>query len=151
MQYNDLNGLGTIDQEEHDTYVGINLSWDLFNGGEHLARVRESAAETVRLRAQMESKVLAIRSELQQAAERAAVILAMYRRHEQALEMTQRIRDHIEKAYRAGVTNLTRLNEVQRDLVQVAGLAVYSRINYRIALEDLKLAGGRLPDSAGNP
>lgn len=149
FSYSEMDGVGTIDQEEHDTYLGLNLSWDLFSGGARSARVRESSALASGIRSQLESRVLSIQSEMTQAVERARNNLALYRRHEKALEMTLRIRDHIEKAYRAGVTTLTRLNEVQRDLVQMAGLAVYSRINYQIALEDIKVASGRVVDSVG--
>lgn len=143
LKYSDLNGVGTVDQEEHDSYVGLNLSWDLFTGGARSAQVREVDRNAAQVRHQLEQKILAVQSQIGQAGARARQTYAMYQRQQKALTMTIRIRDHIEKSYRAGVTTLTRLNEAQRDLVQMAGRAIYSRINYQIALKDLETASGR--------
>jgi len=143
LKYSDLNGVGTIDQEEHDRYLGLNLTWDLFTGGARPAQVREVDRKATQIRHQLEQKILAVQSQIGQAGTRARQTYAMYQRHQAALQMTVRIRDHIEKSYRAGVTTLTRLNEAQRDLVQMAGQAIYSRINYQMALKDLETASGR--------
>ncbi len=50
----------------------------------------------------------------------------------------------MEKAYRAGVATLTRLNEAQTDLVRASGAAAASRILYRIALVNLNAAMGAM-------
>lgn len=151
LDYSDMNGAGSVDdsQEEHDLYLGLNLEWTLFDGGARSARVQEIDHEAAQVRHQIESKMLQIESEIGQAVARAEQTYAMYQRQHKALEMTVKIRDHIEKAYRAGVTTLTRLNEAQRDLVQMAGLAIYSRINYQIALKDLDTASGRALEMTG--
>jgi outer membrane protein TolC len=73
----------------------------------------------------------------------------MYQRQQQTLLLTAKIRDHIEKAYRAGVATLTRLNEAQTDLVRAAGAEAASRINYLLALQQLKAASGRILDDEG--
>jgi outer membrane protein len=143
VKYSDLNGVSTVDQEEHDSYLGLNLTWDLYTGGARPAQIREIDRNAAQIRHQLEQKILAVQSQIGQAGVRARQTYAMYQRHQTALQMTIRIRDHIEKSYRAGVTTLTRLNEAQRDLVQMAGRAIYSRINYQIALKDLDTASGR--------
>ncbi len=148
MDYSDINGLSDsnsndIEQEEHSSYLGLNLSWTLFSGGVRPARIREVDHVAAQVRHQIRQKVLAVQAEIAQAGVRAHQARAMYQRHQEALRITLKIRDHIEKSYRAGVTTLTRLNEAQRDLVQMAGRAIYSRINYQMALENLETASGR--------
>jgi len=144
VKYKNLIDIGTIDQEEHDSFVGLDLSWNLYSGGRRSAKIRELEAEAARLRHQLEQKHLAIQSEISQACSRTIMTSMMYERHQRALVMTEKIRDHIEKAYRAGVATLTRLNEAQTDLVRVAGATVASRINFQIAWQKLNAATGRI-------
>ena len=144
VEYKKLVDVGQVDQEEHDSYVGLNLSWDLYSGGMRSAKVRKLKKEITQLRHRLEQKVLAVQSEIGQAYERAKITALMHERQQLALVMTARIRDHIEKSYRAGVATLTRLNEAQTDLVRVAGAEVASQINFQIALQKLQAASGRI-------
>ncbi|MBW2187171.1 MAG: TolC family protein [Deltaproteobacteria bacterium] len=144
FDYTTLNDMNTEDQEEHDAYVGLNLSWDLYQGGNRSAQIRETQSNIRALRQQHQQQVLAIQSAIQQAIASAEATKAMYQRQQQSLLLTERIREHIEKAYRAGVANLTRLNEAQTDLVRAAGAEASSRINYLLALQQLQAASGRI-------
>lgn len=144
VEYKKLADAGTVDQEEHDSYVGLNLSWNLYSGGIRSAKVQKLEKEITQLRHQLEQKTLSIQSEIGQTYERAKTTALMYERQRQALILTERIRDHIEKSYRAGVATLTRLNEAQADLVRVAGAVVASRINFQIAMQKLQAASGRI-------
>ncbi|MEE4253587.1 MAG: TolC family protein, partial [Desulfuromusa sp.] len=142
--YNKYSNLGTVDQEEHDAYAGLYLTWDLYQGGRRSAQVREVDSNLRALEEQRKQKVLSIQSAIQQAIVSAEATRAMYQRQQQSLLLTAKIRDHVEKAYRAGVANLTRLNEAQTDLVRASGAEAASRISYLMALQQLKAVSGRI-------
>lgn len=142
--YSKYEELAPVDQEEHDAYAGLHLSWDLYQGGQKTALVKESQKEILALQQQKQQQILSIQSAIRQAIASAEATRAMYQRQQQSLLLTEKIRDHIEKAYRAGVANLTRLNEAQTDQVRSAGAEASSRINYLLALQQLKAASGRI-------
>jgi outer membrane protein TolC len=144
FDYTKLSELKSIDQEEHDAYAGLQLSWDLYQGGSRSAKVREAEQQILALQHQKQQQILTIQSAIRQAISSAEATRAMYQRQQQSLLLTAKIRDHIEKAYRAGVATLTRLNEAQTDLVRAAGAEAASRINYLLALQQLKAASGRI-------
>lgn len=81
-------------------------------------------------------------AEIQEALDIADTAHATWKKQEKTRNLTAKIRDHVEKSYRAGVDTLTRLNEAQTDLVQASGAAATSRIEYRIAMVNLNAAMG---------
>jgi outer membrane protein len=89
---------------------------------------------------------LAIQSAIHQSIATATATRTMSDRRKRSLALTERIRDHVEKAYRAGVETLTRLNEAQTDLVRASGAEAASRINYLLALQQLDAASSRILD-----
>lgn len=144
VDYTKLDDLHTGDQEEHNAYAGLNLTWDLYQGGNRSAQIRETEEDIRSLHHRHREQVLAIQSSIQQAIATAQATRARYQRQQQSLVLTEKIRQHVEIAYRAGVENLTRLNEAQTDLVSAAGAEATSRINYLLALQQLKTASGRI-------
>lgn len=144
FDYTKMNDLGVIDQEEHDAFAGLSLSWDLYKGGERSAKIRE-AEQTIRAtRQQQQQLTLAIQSVIRQSIATVTATRVMSDRRKLSLALTARIRDHVEKAYRAGVATLTRLNEAQTDLVRASGAEAASRINYLLALQQLDAASSRI-------
>jgi multidrug efflux pump subunit AcrB len=66
FDYTKMTDLGVIDQEEHDTFAGMTLSWDLYKGGERSAKIRE-VDQTIRAtRQQQQQMTLAIQSAIRQ-------------------------------------------------------------------------------------
>ena len=130
--------------KNHNSYVGVAASWDIFTGGRRSAQVRETAAQLAALDETYSETVLCIQSGIRQALETARVALETYRRNQQAYELTVRIRESVEKSYKAGATSLTRLNEAQTDLTRSAGAAALSRIEYLQALERLAAETSRI-------
>lgn len=142
--YLDQSDLEPVDQEEHDTYAGIAVQWDLFTGGRRPAQVREIEAETRKLGEVKRKALLSIQSSIRQALDGAETAYLVYERQKMALELTKRIREQVEQAYKAGTESLTRLNEAQTDLVRAAGLSESSRIQYQLALVNLDAETGRI-------
>jgi outer membrane protein TolC len=130
--------------DNHNSYVGVAASWDLFSGGRRPAQVRETAAQLAMLEETYSETLLNIQSGIRQALETARVAFETYRRNQQAYKLTVRIRESVEKSYKAGAASLTRLNEAQTDLTRSAGAAALSRIEYLQALERLASETGRI-------
>lgn len=144
----DLSRINDMDYESginnHNSYIGVEASWDLFSGGRRPAQVRESTAHLAALEQTYYETMLHIQSGIRQALETARVAFDTYHRNQQSYELTIRIRESIEKSYKAGSASLTRLNEAQADLTRSAGAAVLSRIEYFQALERLSAETGRI-------
>ncbi|ACN16479.1 MdtQ [Desulforapulum autotrophicum HRM2] len=133
-----------IDQEEHDTYVGIVASWDLYTGGRTSGKIEAVNAQIRALDHQRQGLLLSISSAIHQSRDRADTAFETYERQNKTLELTRRIRDHVETAYRAGTLPLTRLNQAQTDLVRASGAVAFTWIDYQIALVNLMAETGRL-------
>lgn len=144
MDVSKQHDLGRSDQDEHGSYAGLELNWQLFNGGERAAHRRQLEQQIQQLQAARHKQELEIRSQLRQALTRAEAARRMLQRQLQAHSLTVKIRHHIEQSYRAGVATLTRLNEAQTDLVTAAGRVALSRINYLQAEQAVLTESARL-------
>ncbi len=151
--YMSQDDITVTDQEEHETYVGIVASWELYTGGRRQGKIQEVTAGIRALSQQRNQLLLAMGAAIRQSRDRAETAFETYERQKRTLELTQRIREHVETAYRAGSLPLTRLNQVQTDLVRASGAVALTWIQYRIALVNLAAETGRidlLPGSAPN-
>lgn len=144
--YQHLDNLDPI-QNNRSQFAGVVASWDLFAGGRNVAETAEAEANLHALEAQLVQKELEIRSEVQSSILAAKTAHAIGLRQEQAQQLSMRIRDFVEKAYRAGSATQTRLNEVQTDLIRTSGATVQARITYQLALARLEASTGRLDGS----
>ncbi len=133
-----------VDEEEHNTYIGVNARWEIYSGGIRNAKIQEINAGIGEIKEKKRETLLSIQTDIHQAIDRARIARATYERQQETLKLTRRIRDHVEKAYRAGVATLTRLNEAQTDLVSASGAAAASLIKYRIALVNIDATTGKI-------
>ena len=131
-----------VDEEEHNTYAGVNVQWDLYTGGRRQGNVEALAADLRGVEEKRRETILAMGAEIEQALNIADTAYSTWENQEQTRALTEKIRKHVKKAYQAGVATLTRLNEAQTDLVRASGAAAASRILYRIALVNLNAAMG---------
>ncbi len=136
-----------VNEEEHNTYAGVNVSWDIYTGGRRKGKVEALAAELKALEERRRETFISMGAEIQEALDIADTAWATWENQEKTRELTARVRNHVEKAYRAGVATLTRLNEAQTDLVRASGAAAASRIQYHIALVNLNTAMGMITPS----
>ena len=131
-----------VDEEEHNTYAGVNVKWDLYTGGRRQGKVEALVADLRGLEEKRRETILAMGAEIEQALNIADTAYSTWENQEQTRALTEKIRKHVKKAYQAGVATLTRLNEAQTDLVRASGAVAASRILYRIALVNLNAAMG---------
>jgi outer membrane protein TolC len=130
--------------------VGVAAQWDLFTGGRKINAVKQVLAEMRALGEQRESLRLSIRSSIQRRIDEAQTALAVFSRQQKIYELSAKVRDSVEKSYKAGVATITRLNEVQTDLTRAEGAVAASRIEYLLALENLAAATGRILYGTGD-
>lgn len=122
--------------------VGVVAVWDIFAGGLHEGAIAEAKAQVRQLAQQRQRLILAIAAELRQYHDSAATALATLELQQEACGLSARVRDDVQKAYQAGSTTLTRLNEAQTDLVRAEGSLAAARIQLRQILEEFQLAAG---------
>jgi outer membrane protein TolC len=125
-------------------YVGLAATWELYTGGQRKHEIAEAKASLRELAQQRQSLILAIASELRQYHDTAQIALETLELQQEACELSARVRDDVAKAYQAGATSLTRLNEAQTDLVKAEGSLAAARILFHQVLEELRIATGRI-------
>jgi outer membrane protein TolC len=144
FSYGNIDGYSIAPQhDEHTSFVGLTASWDLFTGGRKIGTVKEATAKMRALNEQQQSLRLSIRSALRQQIDAAETTLAVYERQEKIHTLSIQVRDSVEKAYKAGVTSITRLNEAQTKLIQAQGAHAAAYISSQLALNQLDIQTGR--------
>ncbi|MDK2856888.1 MAG: hypothetical protein PWQ29_1590 [Verrucomicrobiota bacterium] len=151
VDYTENEGVSTVDNYgNYESFVGVAAQWDLFTGGRKINAVKQVLAEMRALGEQRESLRLSIRSSIQRRIDEAQTALAVFSRQQKIYELSAKVRDSVEKSYKAGVATITRLNEVQTDLTRAEGAVAASRIEYLLALENLAAATGRILYGTGD-
>ena len=133
-------------QNNRNQFAGVVASWSLFTGGRRFAEAREIKAQQLALMAQIRQKELEIQADIRTSIKTSTMAYEVGARQEKAWKLSERIRDFVEKAYKAGAETQTRLNEAQTDLTHSAGQAASARIAYLMALTKLDSDTGRLGD-----
>lgn len=136
--------ISDYDQDESTSFIGLTATWDLYSGGSKRQKVLGAQAGVEALNHAKTQKVLAIQSAVRKAVENASITYETYLRNKQILELTMKIRDHVEKSYKAGTESLTRLNEAQTDQVNAAGALVAAKIQYQLAIVSLEAQTGEI-------
>ena len=124
----------------HDLDYGVNMTWDLFSGGSRKNAVEEAKALVAQNEKNLEGQWINVIQEVRNS------FNTFKQREEQYVilketELLQRKnRDLVEIEYRTGSTELTRLNEAQRDLVSAESQKISALINLFNAKAQLEAA-----------
>jgi len=104
-------------RRDHSYDYGVNMRWDLFDGNARENAIEEAKAIVARTEKNLEAEWIGVVQEVRisyntfkQREEQYAVL-------KETLELQTKNRDLVEIEYRTGSTELTRLNEAQRDLI----------------------------------
>ncbi len=130
--------------DDFDASVGLNLSYNLFQGGYTRARVREAMDGSAEARNRLADVRNMTVSEVRTALASFASARDQLLLQRENAELVRRNRDLVEKEYAAGQTSLVRLNEAQRDLIQAQGRLALARVSLRQARQSLKAATGEI-------
>lgn len=131
------------DDRDASSYVGIQLTWDLYTGGSTQAQVARQQADIRAVQQGLALSRQAILAELRQLVEMAKTAKTQVELQTKIATMTDEARTLVHDEYRAGRATLTRLNEAQTDLVRAEGSLATARIRYWQVLEDIAAASAK--------
>ncbi len=140
-QYEDEKA--NIDEEEHQAYAGATLQWDLYTGGQRRGEIAKAWARLQELIQQRNNLILSLRWEIQTAVSSANTAWNNWKKRKDIASMANTIRDHVEKAYKAGKASLARMNQAQADYIKAKSAASTGKLAYLAALAELSAASGR--------
>jgi outer membrane protein TolC len=136
-------GDGTLTDEDFSSAVFLNLSWNLFAGGED--RARRFEAEQVRREAKY--TLLNLRNRIASEVRQDLTLLEAAREQvvlqRESVQLVEENRELAKNEYEAGEASLVRLNEAQRDLTATYGRLALALTAYYSARERLLAATGR--------
>lgn len=122
----DGTGSRTNKYESFGFTYGGNASWVLFNGGGRFFEMRARQAAMFESDYALSNTWITIISEVRTAYDNYLTSLKQVKISQKNLEMYRKIRDLVAEEFAAGNTQLTRLNEAQRDFVRAeTALATY--------------------------
>lgn len=130
--------------EDIGNTLGIQIAWDLWDGGQRRARTHEADWAVEEAAAGARDIELQAQSQLANAI---TAYIAAVRSEDitrETLELTRENRDLVEAAFRAGQESLLRLNEAQRDYTTAESRAVQARLTREQSWIDLLRAKGSL-------
>lgn len=96
---------------------GFNVTWNVFNGGATFFNMRARQANMFQTDFMLANTWITVISEVRTAYDYYLTALKQVKISQKNVEITRKIRDLVDEEYRAGNTELVRLNEAQRDLV----------------------------------
>jgi outer membrane protein TolC len=142
---------GLPGQDDFDSTVGLNVSYEIYTGGRRMARYREAQALRREAEYLASESALAVASEVREAVENLAAAQKQLFLQRANAQFVQRNRELVEKEYDAGQASLVRLNEAQRDLIAQQGQLALARVTLRQAWHDLLTATGEVLDPFVGP
>ena len=121
---------------------GASASWEIFSGGKTFFNMRSAQASMLQSNYSLANSWITIITEVRTAYDNYLTCLKQVKISQKSLELYRKIRDLVEEEYRAGNTELTRLNEAQRDLVNAETTLATYVINMHNAKAQLDAAVG---------
>ena len=134
------SGISHTDSGTNSFSFGVQADWTLFNGFVRYNKVREARANLAAQQYTVANAWLNVIQEVRNAHINYVQSVKQARLYEKTLAITTRQRDLVDDQYRAGNTALTRLNEVQRDLVDAQTTLASAYITVQNAKAQLEAA-----------
>lgn len=119
---------------------GLNVDWNLFNGGNDYFAARAAQARMVQADYEVAQAWIQVIVDVRVAYDNYVTTVKQTKLYQKTYELTKKTRDLVEEEYRAGSTELTRMNEAQRDLVNAESNYVSSVIRMADARAQLAAA-----------
>lgn len=120
-------------------YSGV-ATWELFSGGKTYFTMRAAQALVSQTDFQLAAKWINVISDVRSSYDNYINNYKQVKLYQKTLELVRKTRDLVDEEYRAGNTNLTRLNEAQRDLVNAETNLVTAVVNMHNAKAQLTAA-----------
>jgi TolC family type I secretion outer membrane protein len=133
-----------FEREDFGKSIMLNISYNLFAGGQTLSRVSEAKSRFRESERNREDLKISVISDVESAVTKLKAAQEQLALQRVNTELVQQTRDLVEKEYSAGQGSLVRLNEAQRDLVTAQSNLVLSLVSMRQAWEGLKSSTGEI-------
>ena len=121
---------------------GAAASWEIFSGGQTFFNMRARQASMMQSDYTLANTWITVISEVRTAYDNYQTCLKQVKISQKSLELYRKIRDLVAEEYQAGNTELTRLNEAQRDFVSAETTFATYVINMHNAKAQLQAAVG---------
>lgn len=121
---------------------GLNANWTIFNGLVRFNKVREAQAMEAIAKFNVVSSWLTVIQEVRDSYTNYIFSVNQAKLYEQVLAYSTEQRDLVAKEYEAGTIGITRLNEVQNDLINAESTLVSAYLNIKNAKVQLDTAAG---------
>lgn len=136
----------TFSDDDRSAEVSAALSWTLFSGGHGKAAYEQAKIEAEAARRELQQTWLTIERDLQRLLDRFHTEQETFAIQQKIMRQAIQIRNDVEKEYRAGRASLTRLNEVQRDVITARAAVALAAIRIHMLHEAFLSATGQLPE-----
>ncbi len=144
VEYTYQDNKGQINvEEEHNAYAGASLQWELFTGGQRKGEIAEAYAKLQKIKEKRKNLVLSVHSDIKKAVIAAEIAWNNWQNRKTIADMADTIREHVQKAYKAGKASLARLNQAQSGYIKARSGASTGQLAYLAALAELEAASGR--------
>ena len=121
---------------------GVTANWTIFNGFIRWNKIREARANEAIAKFNVVSSWLAVIQEVRDSYTNYIFSVNQAKLYEQILAYSTEQRDLVAKEYEAGTIGITRLNEVQNDLINAESTLVSAYLNIKNAKVQLDTAAG---------
>ncbi|MBI9076037.1 MAG: TolC family protein [Desulfatibacillum sp.] len=135
-----------FENEDVEQTIAASLNYNLFSGGLHRAQLAEARAAEREAKATLAQTALTVTKEVNEAVVAVKFAQEQVTLQDETAGLVQRNRDLVQKEYQAGQASLVRLNEAQRDLIQVRSNLSRARVYLRQAWHDLYMSAAYQPE-----
>lgn len=126
--------------DDRDASVGAAIEWDLDFGGAKWQAYKEAKAAVAEAEAQLKRKQTAVISEIRQDMETLSAADEDLKINRETAKWSNELRDFERERWQAGTVSITRLNEVQTNLVRAQGALAVAKIRLLLAIEAIRSA-----------
>jgi outer membrane protein TolC len=137
--------------DDQSSAAGIEVRWEIFNGGAREARIRAAESSLAELCAGLTRQRLSVESEVRRAVIDVQDSQQQILLQRENLNTARENRRLVQAGYLGGKETLNRLNEAQRDYITSDANLALARIRLRQAWSDLRAASGATLDPPVSP
>ncbi|MFP4349449.1 MAG: TolC family protein [Desulfococcaceae bacterium] len=124
--------------------IALTFSYNLFEGGNNLARLREARAALAEAENLLQDTRISVASDVREALASLQSAQEQVTLQRENAKLVRQNRDLVEKEYNAGQASLVRLNEAQRNLIRARSRLAQALVSLRQAWQNLAAATGEI-------
>ncbi len=131
-----------FNQDDFNTRVALNLSYEIYAGGRRKAEVAEARYQTQEYQKRIQEAKISASAEVHLAYQNLVTIQEELRLQRENTAYVERNRELVEREYAVGQGALARLNQAQRDLIESQGRLVRAQVELQLAWHQYRTSTG---------